>query len=388
MQFNFDEIIPRRETESVKWNRYGKEVLPFWVADMDFKSPPAVINALEERVKHGVFGYPSENTALKETIRERLLRLYDWNVTMEDIIFLPGVVVGFNLVIHALTQPGQNVLMQPPVYHPFLSAPQNAQTFRKDVPLYRDKDNSYKIDFDQFNDSIDSDSGLFLLCNPHNPVGRVFTENELLSMADICLKHDVYICSDEIHADIVYPGYQHKPIATLSPEIAQKTITLMAPSKTYNIAGLGCSFAVVQNDELKKKLKAAKAGIVPEVNLLGYTAALAAYQHGDDWLAELLVYLEGNYRTMSEYIQRYLPEIKITPIEGTYLAWLDCREIEIDTSPYAFFLDKAGLAFNDGKIFGQGGEGFVRFNFGCPHSIMIQGLERMKQALENMKQKA
>ena len=388
MQFNFDEIIPRRETESVKWNRYGKEVLPFWVADMDFKSPPAVINALEERVKHGVLGYPSENTALKETIRERLLRLYDWNVTIEDIIFLPGVVVGFNLVIHALTQPGQNVLMQPPVYHPFLSAPQNAQTFRKDVPLYRDKDNSYKIDFDQFNDSIDSDSSLFLLCNPHNPVGRVFSEKELLSMADICLKHDVYICSDEIHADIVFHGYQHKPIATLSPEIAQKTITLMAPSKTYNIAGLGCSFAVVQNDELKRKLKAAKAGIVPEVNLLGYTAALAAYQHGDDWLAELLVYLEGNYRTMSEYIQRYLPEIKITPIEGTYLAWLDCREIEIDTSPYAFFLDKAGLAFNDGKIFGQGGEGFVRFNFGCPHSIMIQGLERMKQALENMKQKA
>ena len=388
MQYYFDEIIPRRETESVKWNRYGNDVLPFWVADMDFKSPPAVINALEERVKHGVFGYPSENTALKETIRERLLRLYDWNVAIEDIIFLPGVVVGFNLVIHALTEPGENVLMQPPVYHPFLSAPQNAQTIRKDVPLFRDKDNSYKIDFDQFNDSIDSDSGLFLLCNPHNPVGRVFSENELLSMADICLKNDVYICSDEIHADIVFPGHYHKPIATLSTEIAQKTITLMAPSKTYNIAGLGCSFAVVQNDELKKKLKAAKAGIVPEVNLLGYTAALAAYQHGDDWLAELLVYLEGNYRTMSEYIQRYIPEIKITPIEGTYLAWLDCREIEIDTSPYAFFLDKAGLAFNDGKIFGQGGEGFVRFNFGCPRSIMIQGLERMKQAMENMKQKS
>lgn len=388
MQYNFDEIIPRRETESIKWNLYGKEILPFWVADMDFRSPQPVIDALEERVKHGVFGYPSENLTLKETIKEHLSNLYQWNISLEDIVYLPGVVNGFNLVIHALTQPDQQVLMQPPVYHPFLSAPQNAGAKRKDAPLQMDLNRKYQIDFDQFEGAVDSKTSLFLLCNPHNPVGKVFTENELISMADICLKKDVYICSDEIHADIIFPGYQHIPIASLSPEIAKKTITLMAPSKTFNIAGLGFSFAVAQNPELRKKLKQARAGIVPEVNLLASTAALAAYQHGEDWLTQLLIYLEGNYRTLVDFIQENIPEIKITPIEGTYLAWFDCRDLEIDKSPYEFFLQDAGVAFNDGKIFGSGGEGFVRFNFGCPRSMMIEGLERMKQALENVKQKA
>lgn len=388
MQYNFDEIIPRRETESVKWNRYGKEILPFWVADMDFRSPQPVIDALEARVRHGVFGYPSENLSLKETIKERLSQLYQWHIALEDIVFLPGVVNGFNLVIKALSQPDQKVLMQPPVYHPFLSAPQNAGAQRKDAPLQMDLNRSYQIDFDQFYRAIDSNTSVFLLCNPHNPVGRVFTENELLAMADICLKKDVYICADEIHADIVYPGYQHLPIASLSPEIAQKTITLMAPSKTYNIAGLGFSFAVAQNPELRNKLKQARVGIVPEVNLLGYTAALAAYQQGDEWLSQLLVYLEGNFQVLDNYLQENIPAIKITPIEGTYLAWLDCRDLEIEKSPYEFFLQDAGVAFNDGKIFGTGGEGFVRFNFGCPRSMMIEGLERMKLALENVKQKA
>jgi cystathionine beta-lyase len=355
---------------------------------MDFRSPQPVIDALEERVRHGVFGYPSENLALKETIKERLSHLYQWHIALEDIVFLPGVVNGFNLVIKALTQPGQQVLMQPPVYHPFLSAPQNTGAHRKDAPLLMDLNRRYQIDIDQFDSALDSNTSVFLLCNPHNPVGRVFSEIELSAMAEICLKKDVFICSDEIHADIIYPGYKHKPIASISPEIAQKTITLMAPSKTYNIAGLGFSFAVAQNPELRNKLNQARVGIVPEVNLLGYTAALAAYQYGDEWLSKLLVYLEGNYRALVDYLQGNIPAIKITPIEGTYLAWLDCRELEIEKSPYEFFLQDAGVAFNDGKIFGPGGEGFVRFNFGCPRSMMIEGLERMKQALENVKQKA
>ncbi|PKO06642.1 MAG: putative C-S lyase [Chloroflexi bacterium HGW-Chloroflexi-3] len=387
MQYNFDEVIPRRETESIKWNFYGKEILPFWVADMDFRSPQPVIDALEARVKHGVFGYPSENLVLKETIKERLSNLYQWNVSLEDIVFLPGVVNGFNLVIKALTQANQQVLMQPPVYHPFLLAPKNAGAQRKDAPLQMGLTRRYQIDFEQFEGVMDSNTKLFLLCNPHNPVGRVFTENELSRMADICLKKDIYICSDEIHADFIFPGHRHIPIASLSPEISQKTITLMAPSKTFNIAGLGFSFAVAQNPELRKKLIQARAGIVPEVNLLGYTAALAAYQHGDEWLSQLLVYLEGNYRALVDYLQENIPDIKITPIEGTYLAWLDCRDLEIDRSPFEFFLQNAGIAFNDGKIFGTGGEGFVRFNFGCPRSMMIEGLERMKQALENVNQK-
>lgn len=381
MQYNFDEIIPRRETESIKWNHYDQEILPFWVADMDFRSPQPVIDALEKRIKHGVFGYPSEDKKLKEVIRERLLKLYQWNVSVEEIIFLPGVVNGFNLVIHALTRPGQQVLMQPPVYHPFLYAPQNAQAARKESPLMIDSQHRYQIDFEHFENSIDSNSGVFLLCNPHNPVGRVFTKNELVKMAEICLEKNIYICSDEIHADIIFPGHSHIPIASLSPEIAMNTVTLMAPSKTYNIAGLGCSFAVVQNPELLKELKEARQGLVPEVNLLGYTAALAAYQQGEEWLSQLLQYLEGNWNTLVRFVGENLSDIKLTPLEGTYLAWLDCRGLKIDKSPYEFFLEDARVAFNDGKIFGPGGEGFVRLNFGCPRSMLLEGLERMKLAI-------
>ena len=203
-------------------------------------------------------------------------------------------------------------------------------------------------------------------------------------MAEICLENEIFICSDEIHADIIFPGHKHIPIASLSPEIAKKTITLMAPSKTFNIAGLGCSFAVVQNPELMNRMKLARNGLVSEVNLLGYTAALAAYQHGQEWLSQLLVYLEGNWDTLVNFVEENLPEIKITPLEGTYLAWLDCRDMKIDGSPYEFFLQEAKVAFNDGKIFGPGGEGFVRLNFGCPRSMLMEGLERMKLAVENV----
>jgi len=388
MQYNFDEIIPRKESDSVKWNLYPDGVLPFWVADMDFKSPQPVIDALENRVRHGVFGYPCENLELKETICDRLLNLYDWKISLEDIVFLPGVVNGFNLAIRALSSPGQNILMQPPVYHPFLSAPQNSQVFKKEIPLFQDSHQKYQVDFDLFNDAIDDQSKVFLLCNPHNPVGRVFSENELLTMADICLQNDVYICSDEIHADIIFSGNHHIPIASLSPEIAQMSITLMAPSKTFNIAGLGFSFAVVQNKKLRDRLKEVKSGIVPEVNIMGYTAALAAYQHGEEWLTQLLHYLQVNYDVMVKYLSQNLPEIKVTPIEGTYLAWLDCRDLSINQNPYKFFLDEAGIAFNDGKIFGTGGEGYVRFNFGCPRVLMLEGLERMTNSIEQRRHRA
>ena len=384
MIYNFDEVIDRRNSDSIKWNLYEKDVLPYWVADMDFKSPQPVIDALERRVKHGVFGYAAENMELKETICARLAKLYKWSVTPEEIIFLPGVVNGFNLVIQALTEPGQEVLMQPPVYHPFLYAPQNAQTIRRDSPLMLGNDQRYTIDFDQFDASLEDTTKVFLLCNPHNPVGRVFTKDELEKMAVSCLKKNTFICSDEIHADIIYKDYQHLPIASLSPEIAQNTITLMAPSKTYNIAGLGFSFAIVQNSVLRKKVKQAKRGLVSEPNVLGITAAKAAYEFGDEWLGQLLVYLSRNFETLTTYLQHHLPAIKITPIEGTYLAWLDCRNLPIKKNVYDFFLEDTQVAFNDGKIFGPGGEGFIRLNFGCPQSILIEGLDRMKRGMERL----
>lgn len=384
MVYNFDEIIDRRNSDSKKWNLYEEDVLPFWVADMDFRSPQPVIEALEGRIKHGVFGYAAENIALKEIICERLLELYKWTIFPEDIIFLPGVVNGFNLVIQALTDPGQEILMQPPVYHPFLYAPQNAQTVRKDAPLLIGTDRKYFIDFDQFDASIEENTKLFLLCNPHNPAGRVFTNDELEKMADICLKKNTIICSDEIHADIIYQGYQHIPIASLSSKIAQNTVTLMAPSKTFNIAGLGFSVAIVQNSELRKKLKHARRGLVSDPNVLGITAAKAAYEFGDEWLTQLIEYLSHNFEALTSYIHQHLPAVKITPIEGTYLAWLDCRDLLIEKNAYDFFLKEARVAFNDGKIFGPGGEGFIRFNFGCPRSQMIEGLGRMKKSVERV----
>jgi cystathionine beta-lyase len=382
MQYNFDEIIPRRITDSEKWNFYDQDVLPFWVADMDFKSPQPVIDALHQRVSHGIFGYPSDNLALKESICNRMENLYQWKVNPQEILFLPGVVSGFNLMAHAFTQPGDGVLMQPPVYHPFLIAPNNAKAVRQNAPLIIDEKQHYSIDFDLFNTTIDAKTKLFLLCNPHNPVGRVFSRSELRNMAEICLQNNIIICSDEIHADIIYQNHKHIPIASLDPEIARRTITLMAPSKTFNIAGLGFSFAIIQNPDLLREVKKARGGLVSGPNLLGITAALAAYNHGEEWLQQLISYLGNNWMELNEFLHSNMPGIKVSPIEGTYLAWLDCRELMLKESPFEFFLNHARVAFNDGKIFGIGGEGFARFNFGCPRQTMQEGLKRMQQALE------
>ena len=382
MHYNFDEIIPRRNSDSVKWNLYDENIIPFWVADMDFRSPQPVIDALQARIAHGVFGYPAEDVKLKETIGKHLYDSYQWKVSADEIIFLPGVVNGFNLVTHAVTEPGQKVLMQTPVYHPFLAAPQYAKAIRQEAPLILGTDQKYTIDFDAFGKSFDNGTKMFLLCNPHNPVGRVFTKEELSRMAEISLSNNAIICSDEIHCDLVFNGNKHIPIATLNPEIASSTITLMAPSKTYNIAGLGCSFAVIQNPSLRNKVTMATQGLVPHVNLLGYAATKAAYQFGEEWLTQLLAYLEENYRIMEKFIKEELPEIKLTPLEGTYLAWMDCRSLELDESPYDFFLKNASIALTDGQIFGTGGSGFVRVNFGCPRSVLLEGLDRMKKAVE------
>ncbi len=380
MKYNFDQIINRQYSDSVKWNIYPKDVLPLWVADMDFISPQPVIDALQKRVAHGVFGYPFPDPQLKERITARLKNEYDWDVNVEDIEFLPGVVTGFNTVIHGLTNAGDGVLMQTPVYPPFLSAPENAKTVRQENQLVRGVD-QYEIDFDDFEKQIQKNTSLFLFCNPHNPVGRVFSKPELEKLAEICLRHDLLVCSDEIHCDLIYSGYQHIPIASLDPEIAKQTITVMAPSKTFNIAGLGCSFAVVQNPDLKKKLQQGFQGLVSHVNLLGYTAALAAYQEGEEWLSQLLVYLEGNRDFLVDFVREHLPGVKMTVPQGTYLAWLDFNSLDLPLEAHQYFLETAKVGLNDGKTFGAGGEGFVRLNFGCPRSILEDALNRLQSAL-------
>jgi cystathionine beta-lyase len=300
-------------------------------------------------------------------------------------VFVPGVVVGFNLASHTVATPDGGVLVQTPVYPPMLAAAAAADMTHQEMELSRLVDGFYSIDFDAFEAAVTAQTRLFLLCNPHNPTGRVFTQVELEQMAEICLKREVVICSDEIHCDLLFSGYRHIPIASLDPEIAQNTITLVAPSKTFNIAGLECSAAIIQNPVLRERYKKASKGLVGGVNLLGSLAGLVAYRDGDEWLQQLLVYLEANRDFLYDYVQRELPGISMTKPEGTYLAWLDCRQALIQGNPHEFFLRAARVALNDGVDFGRGGEGFVRLNFGCSRLTLTEALERMKNSLQRLK---
>ena len=309
---------------------------------------------------------------------------YHWQIEPEDILFIPGVVTALNLACHAvkLSQGADSgLLIQPPVYPPILQAAGKTGVQYQEAPLAMESDGQYAVDWQAFSAAFTPDTRMFLLCNPHNPTGRVFRQDELEHMAELCLKSNVLICSDEIHCDLVYQGQRHIPIASLDPEIAHRTITLMAPSKTFNLAGLASSFAIIQDAELRKQYLSATQGLIGWVNLMGLVAAEAAYREGQAWLDQLLDYLQANRDFLFQYVNRELPGIRMASPEGTYLAWLDCRQAEIGGNPYGFFLKQARVALNDGATFGPGGEGFVRLNFGCPRPILVQALERMKQAL-------
>jgi cystathionine beta-lyase len=389
MTCDFDSFPERRGTGCAKWDYYAEDVLPMWVADMDFFSPPQITNALIERAKHGVYGYPlgiegnpGKLNKIVDVIQERLVARYNWQVAPEDLIFLPGVVIGFNMACHMFSNQPGSVVVETPIYKPILSAPSNAGLARHDVTFQQDLTGKYHTNWEEFTSALQEGASLFILCNPHNPLGRVFTQDELERKAAACLEAGVVICSDEIHCDLVYSGQQHTPIASLSPEIAANTITLMAPSKTYNIPGLQFSFAVVQNKELRERFIKTQKGLVGWVNLMGLTAALVAYRDCQAWLDELLLYLEANRDFLANYFQSKLPLIEMTPVEGTYLAWLDCRKaIPENANPYQLFLEQGQVAFNDGASFGNGGQGFVRLNFGCPRPMLEEALKRMRFAL-------
>lgn len=380
----FDRIVDRRASESIKWHAYGEDVLPLWVADMDFPSPQPVVDALRDRVEHGIFGYPTEPEGLREAVCAWIEREYGWSVPCDALVFLPNVAVGFNLATRALTKPGDGLLIQTPVYFPILRVPENASLEENLAPLAKQTDGRFEIDFDVFERAITDRTSLFILCNPHNPVGRVYRRDELERLAEICVKHDVAICSDEIHADFVFDGHRHVPIAGLSPEIARNSVTLFAPNKTFNIAGISCAVAVVPNPEIRKAMDEAKRGLVPHVSILGYTATLAAYQHGRPWLNELIAYLEANRDFAADFVARELPGLRFTPIEGTYLAWLDTAGSGIIGNPHEFFLREARVAMNDGAVFGAGGEGYVRLNLGCPRATLTEALERMREAMRRL----
>jgi cystathionine beta-lyase len=383
MKYDFDRVVERRGTDSYKWEDYGDDVLPMWVADMDFVSAEPIIQALHQRIDHGIFGYTRPTLELRTVIQEGLKKFYQWEVGEEEIVFLPGLVTGLNLFYHAFSNPGDGVLIQPPVYFHFVRDPVIHGRVLDDPPLVQ-KGDTYEIDFTIFEKAIGDRSKVFIFCNPHNPVGRVFTPKELEKVAEICLRHGVLICSDEIHCDLLYPGYQHVPIATLGPEVANQTITLMAPSKTYNLAGLHCGFAIIQNSKLRRIWQTFSSGLIPGVNIIGHVAALAAFRSGQEWLGQVLPYLKGNRDYLAQYIKEKFPSIRMTKMEATYLAWLDCRETGIPGNPFDFFLKEAKVALNDGVTFGRGGEGFVRLNFACPRKTLTEALDRMSYALEKL----
>jgi len=379
--YDFDTPVERRGTASLKWDKYkDKDIIPMWVADMDFRSPPAIIRAIQQRTAYGVFGYPLTPEELNDRVVSMLRETYDWSVNSEWLLWLPGLVTGLNVACRAVGKDGDDVMTTVPVYPPFLSAPGYSRRSLIKVPL-KEKDNRWQFDFDRLEQMITDKTRMFILCNPHNPVGRVYTRKELAELAAICNKHDIVICSDEIHCELILDKDKvHIPTANLDPEAAARTITLMAPSKTFNLPGLGCAFAVISEKKLRHQFKNAMAGIVPRPNVLGYASAMAAYAESADWQAALLDYLRGNLETIASAM-RQMPPLSMAPVEATYLAWIDMRASGIN-SPARFF-EEAGVGLQDGIEFD--GPGFARLNFGCSRSLLEKALERMRVAMENFR---
>ena len=382
MAHDFDTIVDRRQTASNKWRKYPVDVLPLWVADMDFPSPEPVVRALRERAEHPFYGYGFEQPEFYEVIVDRLQKRFGWRVSAEAIVHLPGVIPGFNLACRSVAAPGDGLLLQTPMYPPILRASENCGLTREEAPLGREAGGRYAIDFDVFRSPIRDRTRLFLLCNPHNPVGRVWERTDLSRIAEICLDRNLMIVSDEIHCDLVYAGHQHVPIASLGPEVERRTITLMAPSKTFNLPGLKSSIAIIPDASLREKFVASQLDLVRAVNVFGYVATLAAYRDGQPWLDDLLRYLEANRDLLAQYVADELPGVTITKPEGTYLAWLDCRGAKLPKDdPFTFFLERAKVALNDGAMFGTPGRGFARLNFACPRALLTEGLDRMRRSL-------
>lgn len=381
MRYDFDVPIDRRSSDSTKWHHFADDVLPLWTADMDFRVAEPIVQALRSRVEHGVFGYCVEPDGLREVIVERMAALYGWRVHPDEILFQTGVLAGFQQVCRVAASTGDGVLIQPPVYPPIAGAAAHNGSVYQEAPLQREADGRYTIDLDAFESAIDARTRVFILCNPHNPVGRAWRPDELAGMADACLRHDVLICSDEIHCDLVFPGARHVPIASLDPDIAKRTVTLMAPSKTFNVPGLRCSFAIVPDAALRARLAIPHSRDFAEVNSLGLVAALAAYRDGQAWLDQVLNYLRANRDLVVDFVRDELPGVSTVAPEATYLAWLDCRESPAARNPFVFFRDRARVGLSEGPAFGTGGSGCVRLNFACPRATLVEALTRMRDAL-------
>ncbi|WP_035451933.1 MalY/PatB family protein [Alicyclobacillus herbarius] len=388
MKYNFDQTINRAGTDCSKWDgleeRFGTtDALPMWVADMDFRSPEPVLAALRQRIDHGVFGYPLVTERYLEAAADWYHRRQGWQVQAEWLAHAPGVVPAISILIEALTEPGDGVLVQPPVYYPFMRVIRETGRRIVENPLVL-QNGKYVMDFDDLDQKLAHDHvKLVILCSPHNPVGRVWEKDELLRFAEVCARRDVRIIADEIHGDLILPGHKHTPLASLSPSISERTVTCVAPSKTFNLAGLQTALVIAENPQLRQAYVAtqrrrSQAG----ANVLGLVAAEAAYRHGDDWLDELLAYLEGNVNLLVKAVAEDMPGVSVIRPQGTYLVWMDFRELGLSTQELdKFCLTEARIAFDEGHIFGTGGAGFMRMNIGCPRSLVEEAVTRLRRAL-------
>ncbi|MCQ4160110.1 PatB family C-S lyase [Roseomonas sp. GC11] len=376
MPFDFDSLPAPRGHGGNKWDRYPEDVIPLWVAAMDFPAPPAVLAALRGRLDHPVLDYGSATPALREAILAHLETRYGWRVEAEALVFLPGVEPGFNMALRAFLQPGEGVMVQTPAYRPMLAAPGHWGLRRLDLPL-SPATGGHAPDMDAFRAAA-AEARAFLLCNPHNPLGTAFTAAELGAMAEACLARDVLIISDEIHADLLFDGRRHVPVASLAPEIARRSITLMSASKGYNIAGLKAAFAVVPDPELRARFQATRLGMVDSVNVLGLAAMRGAYAGGLPWLEAVLPYLQANRDHLVRRVARDLPGLTMQGPDGTFLAWLDARGSGL-ADPATHFLETARVALSDGAEFGA--PGFLRLNFGCARATLDAALDRMAASL-------
>ena len=378
MKYDFDKTIDRRATNSYKWDSAPEGVLPMWVADMDFRTAPAIIDALQKRVAHGIFGYTRVPDAYYDAVTSWFSRRHGWDIDREWIIYTSGVVPAVSAVIKALTVPGDKVIVQTPVYNCFFSSIRNNGCEIVSNPLRRTAD-TYEMDFDALERcAADPRAKVMLLCNPHNPAGRVWTPDELTRLGNICLRNGVTVVADEIHCELVYQGFKYTPFASLSDAFLHRSVTCLSPSKAFNIAGLQIANIVAFDNDLRSRIdKAININEVCDVNPFGVAATIAAYNEGEEWLIQLVDYLHGNYEAMAEFCRRELPEFPITRLEGTYLVWMDCSSLGMpsDALEHAL-LDDARLWLNAGTMYGAEGEGYMRWNIACPRSVMLDGLNR------------
>jgi cystathionine beta-lyase len=386
---NFNITPNRRKFDTdIKWNFFKKDILPMWVADMDFPAPKPILDALHKQLDHGVLGYEWANgTQLPQVVANRMERLYKWKVQPEAVLAVTGIVSGYSVAVRAFEASKKGVAIQTPVYNEFHEVKNNIGIPQIDIPFVKNvKGNilNYEIDWDLFEKRVKK-AGIFLLCNPHNPLGIIFSRKELTRMAEICIRHKVIIVSDEIHSELLLDGNKFTPMAKLSREIEQHVITLIAPSKTFNIAGLFCGFAIIPNKELRERYNTELNHLRLHVASTGLHASKAAFSGKcDSWLAELNRYLTGNRDFLVDYVTKYMPGVRTTIPDATYLGWLDFTQTKIDGSPFEFFKEKAKVAVSEGKIFGKEGAGHVRINFGTSRATLKEGLERMRKALETL----